>query len=69
MPQVHMASQRVLASTGRSKHVRTARSRARGPVVPELIAKLAAGGGPVVFDCFAEIDDVSLEVELILLEP
>lgn len=39
------------------------------PVVAEFVAELAACGGPVVFDGFAEFEDVAFEVKLVFLEP
>ena len=39
------------------------------PVLAELPAELLAGRGPVVGDVFTQFLDVTLEVQLVLLEP
>lgn len=40
-----------------------------GPELSKFLAQLCTGGGPVVGDVVAEILDVTLEVQLVLLEP
>lgn len=52
----------------RAEARRALRSASR-PKLAELTAELLSGGGPVVDDILAQVLDVALEINLVLLEP
>ena len=42
---------------------------AGGPELTQLSVEFPTGGGPIVGDVFAQVLDMALEVEFVLLEP